>query len=173
MKKEKKKAVSPAPPAPLKGTTKPLVETVSEKLRCQLAEKERLVLLEDQNATMQQMTGIKEEAKKVAGEFREKLKERAGHISTIADQLEHGVVKSVKVKKTYDFSANKVTTERLDSNEKTEAVMTQFERAKAQGRLPLEAARDKAAEAVEAGKPKAEAKTEEKPKPKDKEDEFK
>lgn len=151
---EKKKTEEPKKPAPVKpldGTVKPLVEVVTERLRCKLTEVERNKQLEALNDTLQEIAGLQEQKKKVASEWAEKIKEREGHLATIQDTLEHGQVKPVKVELTFDFRSNKVSKKRLDTGEKEpDRPMSEIERSKAQGRLPIQ----QAAESVENAKPK-------------------
>lgn len=135
-----------AKPKPLDGTTKPLVEVISERLRCKLTDAERTKQLEALNDSLQEIAGLEEQKKKVASEWAEKIKERRGHLATIQETLEHGQVKPVKVEITYDFSKGRISKKRLDTGEKDpDRPMSESERQKAQGRLPMQTAAESVA----------------------------
>ncbi len=143
--KEGKKAE--AKPAVIDGSQKPYVEEIVDRLRCKLSDKERLERLEDQNRTLEAIKLIEDEKKRSMSEFGEKIKERRGHMATISDELEHGIVKPVKCEVTYDFGKKKVSKVRLDTKEAEDRPMTDVDKAKAQAKLPFKNLQEQAEKA--------------------------
>ena len=142
--KPAKKAVKPQEPtefkavAPINGASDPVKEVETQRLRCDLTPAERTERLEQQNKTLGDIREIEEEKKKSVSEFDQKKKERLGHLATLRDELDHGVVKDVKVEMTYDPSKGKVSTVRMDTGESLGTrQMTGADRQHLQEQLPF------------------------------------